>query len=79
MKLKKAFRFIQCNRNFNVAYVRLHNSGMLGLGKSGNVSGVSNASLQQHCDSMFFSILFLFSALEGPAKELRLSFMLSEK
>ena len=34
-------------------YVKLHNSGGLGLGTSRNVSGVSNASLQQHCDSTF--------------------------
>ena len=42
--------------------------------------GVSNASLQQHCDGTFFSILqFVFSAIKGPAKELKLSFMLGEK
>ena len=51
----------------------------LGLGTSRNVSGVSNASLQQHCEGTFFSILFVFSAIKGPAKELRLSFMLGEK
>ena len=52
----------------------------LGLGTSRNVSGVSNASLQQHCEGMFFSILlFVFSAIKGPTKELRLSFMLGEK
>ena len=56
------------------------NSDTLGLGTSKNVSGVSNASLQQHCEGMFFSILlFIFSAIKGPAKELRLSFMLGEK
>ena len=39
-----------------------------------------NASLQQHCEGRFFSILlFVFSAIKGPAKELRLSFMLGEK
>ena len=44
------------------------------------MSGVSNASLQQHCEGMFFSILlFVFSAIKGPTKELRLSFMLGEK
>ena len=43
-------------------------------------SGVSNALLQQHCNSTFFSILlFVFSAIKGPAKELRLSFILGEK
>ena len=43
------------------------------------MSGVSNASLQQHCEGTFFSILlFVFSAMKGPAKELRLSFMLGE-
>ena len=53
---------------------------MLGLGTSRNVSGVSNASLQQHCDGTFISILlFVSSAIKGPAKELRLSFMLGEK
>ena len=61
--------------------MKLHNGiGVLGLGTSRNVSGVSNASLQQHCDGMFFSIfLFMFSAIKGPAKELRLTFMLGEK
>ena len=53
---------------------------MLGLGTSRNVSDVSNALLQQHYDGTVFSILlFVFSAIKGPAKELRLSFMLSEK
>ena len=43
--------------------------------------GLSNTSLQQHCYGTFFSILlFVFSAIKGPAKELRLSFiMLGEK
>ena len=60
--------------------MKLHNGGTLGLGMGRNVSGVSNALLQQHCDGTFFSILlFVFSALKGPAKELRLSFMLGEK
>ena len=41
------------------------------------MSGISNALLQQHCKGTFFSILlFVFSAIKGPAKELRLSFML---
>ena len=54
-------------------HVKLHNSGGLGLGTSRNVSGVSNASLQQHCDSTFFSILlFVFSAIKGPAKDYHL-------
>ena len=53
---------------------------VLGLGTSRNLSGVSNASLQQHCEGTFFSILlFVFSAIKGPAKELRISFMLGEK
>ena len=44
------------------------------------MSGISNASLQQHCEGMFFSILlFVFSAIKGPVKELRLSFMLGER
>ena len=58
--------------------MKLNNGGALGTSR--NVSGVSNASLQQHCEGTFFSILlFVFSAIKGPAKELRLSFMLREK
>ena len=49
--------------------MKLHNGGALGLGKGRNVSGVSNASLQQQCEGTFFSILlFVFSAIKGPAK-----------
>ena len=61
--------------------MKLHNGGALGLGTSRNVSDVSNALLQQHCDGTLFSILlFMFSAIKGPAKELRLSYiMLGEK
>ena len=60
--------------------MKLHNGGALGLGTSRNVSDVSNALLQQHCDGTLFSILlFMFSAIKGPAKELRLLFMLGEK
>ena len=60
--------------------MKLHNGGTLGLGMSRNVSGISNTSLQQHWEGMFFSILFfVFSAIKGPAKGLRLSFMLGEK
>ena len=48
-------------------------------GTSRNVSGVSNSSLRC-CDGSFFTILlFGFSAIKGPAKELRLSFILGEK
>ena len=44
------------------------------------MSGVSSSSLQQCCNGSFFTILlFAFSALKGPAKELRLSFFLGEK
>ena len=44
------------------------------------MSGVSNSSLQQCCDGSFFTILlFTFSAIKGPAKELRLSYFLGEK
>ena len=44
------------------------------------MSGVSNSSLQQCCDGSFFTILlFAFSTIKGPAKELRLSFILGEK
>ena len=60
--------------------MKLHNSGVLGLGTSRNVSCVSNSSLQQQCNGSFFGILsFVFSAIKGPAKELRLSFMSGEK
>ena len=60
--------------------MKLHNGGALGLDTSRNVSGVSNASLLQHCEGTFFSILLLvFSAIKGPAKKLRLSFTLGEK
>ena len=63
--------------------MKLHNGGTLGLGTSRNVSGVSNTSLQKHCEGTFFSILLIiFSAIKGPAKELRenrVSFMLGEK
>ena len=59
---------------------KLHNIGVLNLGTSRNVSDVSNTLLQQHCDGTLFSIsLFVFSAIKGPGKELRLSFMLGEK
>ena len=57
--------------------MKLHNGGVLGLGTSRNVSDISNASLQQHCDGTFFSILlFVFSALKGPAKELTVDYHL---
>ena len=60
--------------------MKLYNGGTLGLGMSRNVSGISNTSLQQHCEGVFFSILlFVFSAIKGPAKELRSSFILGEK
>ena len=60
--------------------MKLHNGGALGLGTSRNVSDISNSLLQQRCDSSFFSILlFAFSAIKGPAKELRLSFMSGKK
>ena len=60
--------------------MKLHNSGALGLGMSRNKSFVSNSLLQQCCDGSFFSILlFAFSTITGPAKELRLSFMSGEK
>ena len=57
--------------------MKLH---MLGLGTSRNVSRISNTLLQQHCEGTFFSILlFVFSAIKGPAKELTLSFMFGGK
>ena len=44
------------------------------------MSGVSNSLLKQCCDGSFFTILlFAFSAIKGPAKELILSFILGEK
>ena len=61
-----------------MANLKLHNSGALDLGTSRNVSGVSNALLHV-CDSLFCSTLFAFSAIKGPVKELRLSFMPGEK
>ena len=51
------------------ANVKLHNGGTLGLGTSRNVSDVSNSSI----------LLFAFSAIKGPAKELRVSFISGEK
>ena len=54
--------------------MKLHNGVALGLGTSRNVSGILN-SLLQRCDGSFFSILlFTFSAIKRPVKELRLSF-----
>ena len=45
-----------------------------------NVSGVSNCLLQQHCNGTFLNtLLFAFSAIKGPVKELRLSFLLGEE
>ena len=67
------------NQDFNGANVKLLNGGTLGLGTSTNVSGISNSLLQYCCDGSFFSILFRFSAIKGPVKELRLSFMSGEK
>ena len=43
------------------------------------MSGISNASLLQHWEGTFSILLNIFSAIKGPAKELRLSFMLGEK
>ena len=71
-----AFRFIQCNRDFNGANMKLHLYCWLGLGMSRNVSGISNSLLQWCCDG---NAMFAFSAIKGPVKELRLSFMLGEK
>ena len=61
--------------------MKLQNGGALGLGTSRNVSRVSTSSLQKRGDvSLFYSsLLFAFSAMKGPAKELRLSFMSGEK
>ena len=66
------------NQNFNGANVKLHNGGTLGLGQaSRNMSGISSSSLQPCCDGLFFGIfLFMFSAIKGPAKKLRLEFNL---
>ena len=56
--------------------MKLHKGGALVLGTSRN----SNSLLQQCCNGSFFSILlFAFSAIKGPAKELRLSFLSGEK
>ena len=63
-----------------MADVKLHNGGALGLVRvemCQALSGVSNYSLQQRCDGSFFTILlFAFSAIKGPAKELTFSFIL---
>ena len=64
---------------FLLCIITRNNGGTLGLGTSKNVSGVSNSSLQYCCDGFFFSILFAFSAIKGPAKKLRLSFMSGQK
>ena len=51
-----------------------------GSGTSRNVSGTLNSWFQQCCDGSFFTILlFSFSAIKGPAKELKLLFILGEK
>ena len=53
------------------ANVKLHNGGMLGVGRCRNVSGILNSSLQQLRNGSFLSVLlFTFSALKEPAKEL---------
>ena len=57
--------------------MKLLNGGGLCLGTSKNVS-VSNSSLLYNVATVF-NILFAFSAIKGPAKELRLSVMLGEK
>ena len=44
------------------ANVKLHNGSTLGLGRSSNVSGILNSSLQQLCDGSFLSVL-LFTFL----------------
>ena len=60
--------------------MKLHNGGALGLDMRRNASFFSNSSLQQRCDGSFFSILlFAFSAIKGPTKKPRLSFMSGEK
>ena len=59
--------------------MKLYNDGTLGLGTSRNVSGLVNSSLQQRCSSFFSVLLFTFSTLKEPAKELKLSFMSGEK
>ena len=44
------------------------------------MSGVQILRCKQCCDGSFFTILlFAFSAIKGPPKELRLSFILGEK
>ena len=63
----------------SLSIITRNKAGALGLGTSKNVSGVSNSLLQYCCDGSFFSILFAFSAIKGPAKELKLSFMSGEK
>ena len=67
-------------RHKGLINVKLHNAGALGLGMSRNVSGISNSLLQRRCDGSFFCfLLFLFSAIKEPVKELRLSLISGEK
>ena len=65
------------------ANMKLHKGGVLSMGTRRNVSDVSSSSLQQRCNGSFFRILlFAYSAIKGPVKELinnRLSFMSGEK
>ena len=79
-QLKMASRFVHCNQDFNGVNMKLHNGGTLGLGMSPVEMCQAFQKLQQHRDGTFFRILlFTFSAIKGPVKELRLSFTLGEK
>ena len=60
--------------------MKLCNGGTLGLAMSPVEMCQAFQKLQQRCDGTFFRILlFTFSAIKGPVKELRLSFMVGEK
>ena len=62
-----------------MADVKLHNGGALGLVQV-EMCQAFQTLCYECCDGSFFTILlFAFSAIKGPAKELRLSFILGEK
>ena len=62
------------NHDFNGANVKLHNSGMLGLG----TIEMCQAFQTLPCDNVATAYLVV-CAIKGPGKELRLSFMAGEK
>lgn len=69
MHIRTNFKYEILQNSSLGANVKLHNGGTLGLDTSRNVSDVSNSSI----------LLFAFSDIKGPAKELTLPFMSGEK